>query len=61
MTPADILAAFLVMFPVYQERICEFRQTSARGITVTLHEGQELHFVYYDEDDWTLVSRKARA
>lgn len=58
MTPADILAKFLTMFPNYQETIHDFRPTSTRGISVTMHDGMEVHFIYFDEFNWSLSARK---
>lgn len=58
MTPADILAAFLSLFPIFQDSIYEYRPTSIRGINVTLLDGRELHFTYFDRFNWSLNARK---
>lgn len=58
MTSADILAEFLILFPTFQETICEYRPTSIRGIDVTLRDGTEMHFTYFDKFNWSLSSRK---
>ena len=57
MTSADILAEFLILFPTFQETICEYRPISIRGINVTLHDGTELHFTYFDKFNWSLSAR----
>ena len=57
MTSADILAEFLILFPAFQETIYEYRPTSIRGINVTLLDGTELHFTYFDKSNWSLNAR----
>lgn len=53
---SNILAKFLIIFPEYQERICQWSPNNDNTINVKTHTGQSLMFTYYNDREWTLSS-----
>lgn len=54
MNRVDILAKFLRMFPYYQNTICSFSSVGPNSILVTMRNGEDVHFTYFNKHDWRI-------
>ena len=57
---SDILAKFLMMFPMYQETICQWQPREKNTIRVTTSNRLTLDFTYHNDTEWTLTAVNPR-